>query len=440
MTDTSLTSAPVASDDWNSTLKYGFGSVFVVLFGLILWLAMTKISAAVVAPGVVAVETNKKTVQHLEGGIIAEILVRDGVRVQRGDTLVKLDATKNTAAEQLLNRQLAIALALETRLLSQANRQTELKFPSIVLAQQGEPLVADAITDNERQFQSRLNALHSAMNIINQQIKQAESDRQQAIADNASARQLLATNEKELPVIRDLFKKGLSNLARLTALERTQQQAESAFGKSEIDLKRSDDKIAEFSGRIEQLNREYVQEAASALVDVRKMINDYTQQLVVARDSLRRIDIVAPVTGTVLQLRFFTTGGVIKAGDPILDIVPDNEKFFVKAKVSPVDVDRVHQGAAVEIRLPQFSQYESQTIKGHVRVVGSDTVHDDASKKDPHYEVEVESDKSTIPAEIAKALRSGMTADVIIATQDRTALEYVVSPIFDEFKRSLRER
>ena len=163
------------------------------------------------------------------------------------------------------------------------------------------------------------------------------------------------------------------------------------------------------------------------------------QQIIIAQDTLHRVDIVAPVSGTVQQLRIFTRGGVIRPGDPILDIVPASAVMVVKAKIAPVDIDRVRIDRPVEIRLPQFQKYQSEVIRGLVKSVSQDTILDEAARMS-YYAMEIVVDRSTIPAAIADRLSAGMTTDVIIPTGERTVLQYLVAPISDSLSKTFRER
>ena len=203
------------------------------------------------------------------------------------------------------------------------------------------------------------------------------------------------------------------------------------------------EKVNELQANIERLKQEYRQEAANALPDVRKVISDATQQLALASDALQRVDIKAPVTGTVQQLKVFTLGGVIRAGDPILDIVPLSDTLVVRAKVLPVDVDRILTGEHVEIRIPQFTKFELQPIEGVVRSISRDSMLDPQGTPGPaqaYYAVEVAVDRASIPEGIRDRLIAGMTVDTIIRTQERTVLSYLAAPLTNRLAKSMHER
>lgn len=430
---------PVVSTDWRGSLRSGF-VIVIATFGIFGgWAALAKIDGGVVAPGTIAVEANRKTVQHLEGGIVEELLVRDGSLVKEGDVLLRLDQTRVTASSDTFRKQEAALLVHEARLKAQSNSEPTFAIPPTVLAQQGDPLVAAAIRDHQRQFEAKRQTLAGGLDILATQIRQARKDADQARDDERAARLRLASIDTELPGLRSLLAKGLTQLSRVAGLERDRLVIQNALDKATNDIVRTREKIAEFEARHVQLEQEYRQEAATALPDVRRMINDVVQQILVASDAQKRSDVRAPVSGTVQQLRIFTQGGVIRAGEPILDIVPSTSELVVKARVSTIDIDRVRPDLPVEIRLPQFQRFQSEVVRGSVRSVSRDTLQDETTKQ-PYFALEVVVDRSSIPEYINERLVAGMTTDVIILTSQRTVLGYLVAPLANRVALGFRER
>ena len=437
--DILIASAPQPSADYRSTLLRGYGVVLGSMLALVGWSALARIDSAVVASGVISIESNRKTVQHLEGGIVSEILVRDGDVVKQGDVILRLDQTRSAASEELYRKQQAIALALETRLMAQVNQLESLVFPPQVNALASDPTVQAAQVDNQRQFEGRRRTFLSAFSVLESQISQAQKDINQARSDKQTAEQQLGSVVQELRPLEKLLQQGLVPLPRVTGLQRQEQQLRGASAKADIDLARATERTVEIESKQRQLRQEYSQEAATAIPDVRKTLSDLEQQLVLARDTLKRVDILAPVGGTIQQLRIFTIGGVIKPGDAVVDIVPVSAKLVAKARVMPVDIDRVYQGQPVEIRLPQFQRYQSEVMRGTVRTVSRDTVPDETNKQS-YYAMEIEVDRTSIPPEIDSKLVAGMTTEVIVPTGERTVLQYFVSPLMNRLAISLRER
>ena len=438
-----LLPAPIAPTDWRVMVRAAAGAIvftFVVLGG---WSSIARIDSAVVADGAVAIESNRKTIQHLEGGIVREILVRDGAFVHQGDTLVRLDPTRNAATDKGSRQQLAIASALQARLMAQRDLADTIDFPADVTALNDDPLIANAIHDNQSQFDNRRQSLLRGNEVIEQQISQAKDEIRQAVLDEKTARQQIDSIGIELPNLKSLLDKGLVTLPRVTTLERQLIQVQGQFEGAEISRTKAQEKVAELQARIDQLKQDFRQEAANALPDVRKAISDARQQLIIANDALQRIEIKAPVTGTVQQLKMFTIGGVIKPGDAILDIVPSSDTLVVRAKVLPIDVDRILTGENVEIRVPQFMKFELKPIMGTVRSISRDSIVDapgPSGQAPTYFAVEVAVDRASIPEEIRDRMISGMTVDTIIRTQERTVLSYLVAPLRNRLAKSMRER
>lgn len=438
-----LLPAPVPSTDWRVMLRAASGVIvftFVVLGG---WSAVARLDSAVVADGAVAVESNRKTVQHLEGGIVREILVRDGDNVRQGDTLIRLDPTRNAAADLGYREQLAIASALQARLVAQRDMADRIELPSEVTSLKNDTLIANAIHDNQSQFDNRRESLSRGTEVIEKQVAQAQDEIRQASLDQRTAQQQIESINVELPNLRVLLEKGLVALPRVTTLERQLIQTQGQLETAQISKTKAAEKVGELQARIDQLKQDYRQEAANALPDVRKTISDARQQLVVAHDALQRIEIKAPVTGTVQQLKMFTIGGVIRPGDPIMDIVPSTDVLVVRAKVMPVDVDRIVAGDVVEVRVPQFVRFELKPIMGAVRSISRDSIQDapgSTGQVQTYFAVEVTVDRASIPEEIRDRLSAGMTVDAIIRTQERTVLSYLVAPLRNRLAKSMRER
>ncbi|MBN8989902.1 MAG: HlyD family type I secretion periplasmic adaptor subunit [Rhizobiales bacterium] len=413
---------------------------FVVLGG---WSALARIDSAVVAEGVVAIESNRKTIQHLEGGIVREILVRDGDVVQQGDVLVRLDPTRNAAADVGFRQQLAIASALQARLIAQREMAETVNFPPDVMILKDDPLIANAIHDNQSQFDNRRQSLLRGKEVFEQQIAQTKDEIRQAVLDEKTARQQIDSIGQELPNLKMLLEKGLVALPRVTTLERQLIQVQGQFEGAQISRTKATEKVGELQARIDQLKQDYRQEAANTLPDVRKTISDARQQLVVASDALRRIEIKAPVSGTVQQLKMFTIGGVIRPGDPILDIVPSSDTLVVRSRVLPIDVDRILPGQSVELRVPQFMKFELKPLVGTLRSISRDSIVDTpgpSGQPQPYFAVEIAVDRNTIPEDLRDRMTAGMTVDTIIRTRERTVLSYLVAPLSNRLAKSMRER
>ncbi|MCA1951460.1 MAG: HlyD family type I secretion periplasmic adaptor subunit [Hyphomicrobiales bacterium] len=433
------THVPVPSTDWRGMLRIGNMVAFGGFGTFLLWASIARLDGAAIAAGVVSTETNRKTIQHLEGGIVQEILVRDGMRVTANQVLIRLDPTRLDTQGDLYANQLAILQAQEARLLAEFELKEQLELPPEVLRRASEPSVAPVIADQKRLFESRRAAVLRNSGIAEAQIEQTRKEIEQAKSDIATARATLDQVNAELEALMPLFRRQLVPTTRIAPLEREKLRLTGIINNGEIQTTRLQDKLNEFLLRLQQVLQDYKQEASAQLVDIRKQLSDVRQQLLLTADLQRRSEIRAPIAGVVQQLRIFTVGGVIRPGDPILDLVPENDDLVIRAKVSPNDADRVATGLNAEIRFPGFSYWGSQVIRGTVTAMSRDRIVENGGK-DVYFAADVTVNKETVPKEISERLSAGLSADIVITTGERTVMSYLLKPITERFWTSMRER
>lgn len=431
--------APKASADWRAAVNAGYIVVAVMLGVFLLWTLMARLDGAAVAPGVVSVESNRKTIQHLEGGIVREILVRDGDLVQKDQVLIRLDPTKANSAEELYRDQLAIQLAQEARFLAERDGADRLTLPKEISALSSNPAVARAIDDERQQFIQRRATLLRMVQVADTQIAQATKEAEQNDIDNKTARATLTNLDKELAGLRELFEKNLVTVSRLSSLEREKLRLTGLIENTDVGSGKLNEKVQELRLKRDQARQDYRQDAANRLGDIQKSITELRQQLVVASDTQRRIDVRAPATGVIQQLRIFTIGGVVRPGDPILDLVPASDSLMVRAKISPLDADRVTTDMEAEIRFPSFRTLGLPVIRGKIIAISHDRLIDDITK-DPYFDAQIRVDRKDLPEAIAGKLSAGMPTDVIVPTGERTVFTYLVTPLIERFYTSMRER
>ncbi|WP_152044608.1 HlyD family type I secretion periplasmic adaptor subunit [Aureimonas psammosilenae] len=434
-----LAEAPPLRTDWRASLRLGYIVLFLSVGLGGGWAAFAHVDAAVVVNGTFAVETNRKTVQHLEGGIVSDILVRDGDRVEAGQTLIRLDTTRIEAAAANAAKALAGALATEARHTAQRDVKDYMVVPA-----EAEALLSgyapDAIEDNHREFESRRQVMAGSIELLEAQAKQAKNEIAQTRLDLQSAADQMRSVDKELASVRPLLAKGLVALSRVTTLERQKAQYEGQIKKARNDAIKGEDKIAELELRKLAVRKDYQQEAANALVDTGRQVANFREQRQVALDQLSRTDIRSPVAGTVQEMRVFTVGGVIRPGEPILDVVPESDALAIRAKITPTDIDRIHEGMAVDINLGNLMKYRREKVSGRLRFVSRDVVSEAGRATPPAFTIEVVLDPASIPEDVRPKLVAGMEATVILPTKGRTVLQYLTAPILENFEESLRER
>jgi HlyD family secretion protein len=428
-----------ALQDWRKFALAGYAVIFLT-FGIAGgWAAIAKIDRAVVAPGFVSVETNHKTVQHFEGGIIREILVKEGDSVKEGQVLIRMEKVQAQANSDLLNNQLYSYLALEARLLAERDEREAIAWPPEFGSRENDPQIAKLMSDEVGQFNERRSSLNGQIKIIESKAGQLKTEIGGiGIEKDSEEKQVKYINE-ELVSLRKLLAKQLVPTQRVFAMERERTRLEGAIGKAISDAAKAQGAIAEMGIQVSQLQQKFKEDVATALLDVRQKIGDYRQRSIVAQDVLRRIEVTSPRSGTVQNLKASTLGQVVRAGEALLDIVPLDERLIVQAQFSPGDIDIVHQGQSAEIRFPAFHSRTLPLMMGHLESVSRDRLMDEATKQ-PYYLGIVSINKADIPDDYRARLRSGMPAEIIVASGERTVLTYLVSPLSSSIRKTFIEQ
>jgi HlyD family secretion protein len=434
-----MSSAPVASANWRPFAFSGF-ALILLTFGVAGgWAAITKIDRAVVAPATVSIETNRKIVQHFEGGIVREILVKEGQSVSMGQVLIRLQEVQAQANMDLLRNQLATNRAIEARLVAERDQAKEIVWPPEVLDQRSDPMIQRVMTDQAAQFKDRAASLNGQVDVLMSRISQLRTEISGLRVDKESTEKGVEYINRELKGLRELIKDELVPVTKLYAMERERTRLEGVIGRSLADMAKCEGQIQEINIQIQQLRKKFQEEVAGLLTEVRQKIDDSREKLAVAKDVLRRVDIVSPRAGTVQNLKVASRGQVIRSGEVLLEIVPQDEPLVVNAQFSPNDIDGVTAGQEVEIRFPAFHMRTLPVMVGRLASVSHDRLIDEQSKQ-PYFLGIVSIERSQIPEQLRSRIRSGMPAEVIAASGERTVLQYIVSPLRSAFRKSFIER
>ncbi len=414
-------------------------AVIGVMFGCFgFWAATAPLTSAAVAPGVVKVDTNRKTVQHLEGGIIREILVREGAEVKQGQVLVRLDGLDAESDHDSVRGDLDALLAGEARLVAQRDRLAEIAFPRELLERRSEPAVAEAMAGQERIFSDQADVLKSEIEVWRQRIAQYRAQITALASQIAAIEQQMPSLQEELKDARTLFKDGYGVKSRAFGLER-----QIAAGKGEADANRARidslrQQIAEAEAQIENVRASQVKTASERLREVQTKRSEREKVLLKTSARAERRDILAPEDGVVMNLRYFTPGGVVAPGGDILDLVPVQDKMVLDVKIQPLDIDVVRPGLSATVRLVAFKQRVTPTLEGALTRVSADAEVDERSGETYFTAtVEVNADQFKHLPEVK--LYPGMPVDVSIVTGERTLLEYLFQPFTDSFAHAFRE-
>lgn len=414
--------------------------VFLLFFGGFgLWAATAPLSSAAIAPGTVRVESQRKTVQHLEGGIIDDLLVREGEVVQRGQILVVLDRTQAASRRDALRNQYISLQAEKARLLAERDGAERIEFPRELESARAERRIAEVLAGQEQIFATQRQSLRRQVSILERRIDQLQSQIDGLEAQIDAEQQQLQLIRQETQDVQSLFDKGLERKARLLALQRETARLEGLKADHFAQIARASQAIGEAELQILGLQDRLDASVASDLEEVERKLVDTEEELRAAEDVLNRREIRAPTTGTVINLRFFTTDGVIEPGAPVLDIVPQHDRLIIEAEVSPLDIDVVSAGLDAQVRLTAFKLRNAPMLKGHVIQVSADRLVNERTGS-AYYSALIEIDGPEVERVDGLALYPGMPAEVIVETGKRTLLQYLAQPVGDSFVRAFREQ
>jgi len=407
--------------------------------GIGAWAWLAPLSAAVIGPGLVKVDMNRKTVQHQEGGIVGEILVRDGSKVAAGQTLVVLKDVRVDASNEAVRTQLDAELAKAARLSAEQTGASRIAFAPELAERRTDARVAELLRRETSVFRSRRQALANQLALIGNQIRETQEEIKARAGQLKADEAALRFQREEQSQNEALAKQGFVSKTRLLTLQRATAEYESRRAENQAELARAHQKVSDLQLRAETLRSTFQQEASSELRQTTAATFDLRERLRPAQDAEQRQRITAPIAGEVVDLKVNTVGAVIAPRDPILDIVPDNPMLIVEARVRPEDISYVRAGALADVRLTAFRQRITPTVEGKVSYISADRLVDKTNNA-PYYLVNVR-----VPAEaLRKAgdlkLQAGMPAEVFIQTTSRNALEYLLDPILGFLQRSLREQ
>ncbi|MET4116008.1 HlyD family type I secretion membrane fusion protein [Bradyrhizobium sp. JR4.1] len=407
--------------------------------GLGTWAVTAPLNGAVVANAVIKVDGNRKSVQHLDGGIVNELHVREGDKVLAGDLLILLDETQARAEYDVLTQEFAVLRATEIRLLTELEHGSELVMPPDLKARTNDPYLKSVWNGQLSQFQSRRAALEGQRSVIREKINQLGSQIVGAEAQAKSFTDQINSIHKEATDIAPLVERGLIARPRILQLERTAFGLEGQIADTTANIAKARQAIAEQEQQIAQLDNDRMTDVTKDLRDTQAKLLEVIPKAMNAKAVLGRMEIRAPYTGRVVGLSVFSVGGVIQRGDKILDIVPDEDSLTIEAQVGVDDISDVHPDTRAEVHLTAYKQRIVPIIHGDVIQVSADRLTDPKTNA-PYYTAFVRIDRDELAAMPNIRLYPGMPATVMIPTVQRTAFEYIVGPLAMSFNQSFRQK
>jgi HlyD family secretion protein len=419
-------------------MLFGVLTSLVFVGGFAVWSVTAPLAEAAIAPGVIKVEGTRRTISHLEGGIVREILIRDGAKVQAGDVLMRLDQVQADSSLETQRAQRWALLAQDARLAAELAQQQEIRFPTDLLASR-EPRAVEAVAGQRALFGARKANLASQLQVFQSRIEQQRAVIAGAQGQMAATHRQLALIRQEEAMRRSLVQQGLARLPDLLALQRAMAGLEGTLLDLNGQIERAQATVAESQKQMQQTVDQRLQEAGTEQRDVRSKLSETEEKLRAAADVVTRRDITAPESGTIVNLRQFTIGGVVKPGDPVVDLVPDNDRLVAQVNIQPTDIDVVYPGLAAEIRLPAFKQRLVPYLHGHVTWVAADVTTNEQTRQQ-YYPAYIALDPGQIERLPNVFLTPGMPVEGHVKIGERSFFRYITQPIRDSFHRAFREQ
>ncbi|WP_170341382.1 HlyD family type I secretion periplasmic adaptor subunit [Ruegeria arenilitoris] len=417
----------------------GFAALAILVGGLGVWSVRTHLAGAIVTQAVVEVQSNRQVVEHPDGGVVGDILVRDGDRVEQGDLLLRFDDTFLKSEKVIVESQLFELLARKVRLEAErdgadANALAD-RMQKLAAA---EPIDRELIDGQTRLYSARLETLSKKIDQLGKQRVQIESEIDGTKAQLVALRRQLELIGNELEDQQNLLTRGLTQASRVSALQREEASLTGEIGRLEAAVARLNGQIATTELQVVELAAARREEAIAELRQVQSEVVELAQRRLSLNERLARLDIRAPVSGTVFGSQVFAVQSVVQPAEPMMYVVPQNTPLVVAARVGAIHVDQLHVGQPVALRFPAFNQRETPEIEGRVINVSADTLKDEQTGF-TYYRADVVPVEGELERLNGQVLLPGMPVEALIKTDERTPLSYLIKPMADYFNRSFRE-
>lgn len=423
-----------------SPMRWGLAVLLIGFGGFALWAGFAPLDAGIPADAVVEVTGNRKIVQHLEGGTIDEILVKEGVQVNEGQVLVRLNPTRAQAEHGIVNTQFISAKAIEARLLAERDDLPNLVVdPDIAERFKDDVRFENAVRAQQRLFQTRRDALRGEIAILEENQRGAEAQLRGLTQVQANRQTQINFINRELKGVRELANEGYLPRNRMFELERDAAQLQAALSSDVVEAGRVRNQIAELKLRVLQRQQDYQKEVQSQLSDIQKEAAALQDRLISLDYTLDNTQIRAPIDGIVQNIKVHTVGGVIGPGTTLMEVVPEGDAYLVQAQVPVQAIDRLHAGLPVEITFPALNHASTPNIPGKVLTVSADRLIDEATQM-PYYRTQVEVTPEGMEMLGDNLIRPGMPATILIRTGERTMLSYLLKPLLERIDMSFKEQ
>ena len=432
-----------APEDPRRTIRklnlFGFSVIVVMLGGVGGWAATSQLAGAVIAPGTIVVESNVKKVQHPTGGIVGEILVKEGSAVTVDQIVMRLDDTVTKSTLGIVRSQLDELVARQARLVAERDGADAIGFPDELTARGGDPSVKAATAGEDKLFESRRSTRAGQKGQLVERKGQTNEEIVGLSAQRAGKESEARFIAEELRGVAELYKKNLVPISRFMQLQRDQARIEGERGQLTAEIARSRVKISETELQILQIDHDFRTEVLKDLREAQGKIAELRERFTAAEDQLKRVDIRAPQSGFVHQLAVHTVGGVVANGEVIMMVVPRADDLVVEARVAPQDIDQLVEGARTAVRIMAGNQRTTPDVAGVLTRISADLTKEQQTNQS-YYVVRVALDPEQVRRLGDLKLVPGMPVEAFIQTQERTPLQYLLKPLLEQVARTFRER
>lgn len=431
---------PVVADKTGDATRIAHKGVLLILFflaGFSIFSMLAPIGGAVIAEGIVKVATNRKTVQHLEGGIIKEISIKEGGMVQQGQTLITLEDIKASSAYNYLTDQRDALVAKQARLQAEVTMAGNISYPESLTSRRSARIV-DMLKKESDVFNSRRKLLNDTVNLLQIQIEESRESEQHLAQQLKEIQGNIRIHEEQVKMRENLLEKNFVGKADVLNFQQALLEKRGQLSEQSSELARTREQISSLQlAKVNARNR-YVQDAEAELKDTNNQLAGTEEQIRPLKDTFERMVVTAPITGQVINLQVTTIGGVIKPGEPLMDIVPETADLVIEAKVNNRDIDSVHLGQDAELQLNAYNLRTTPLVGGKVIYIASDALVD-KDGKNYFYLSHIQVSKEDLIKIKNIKLEAGMPVTSYIKTQNRTLVEYLASPLIDRMRHSFRD-
>jgi len=415
----------------------GWSIVVVFIFGGITWASATRIDGAAIALGIVGVESNRKSVAHLEGGIVREILVAEGDRVSKGQALIRMDKTRSRASLDLLQGRMDALVSKKARLDAERRDLATIEFPPELLDRAHQGKLLDIMDGEMQVLDTRRRNLDRKDRILKERIQKQRANIRGSNGKRVASQKRLKLLKEEFAMMSGLLAEGLVAKNRVLSVERKIADTQGDIHDLSSRVAQAGDEIAKLEMERAQIMEQHQQDVALTHQETNERIAEVAEKIRAAKDILQRTDVVAPGDGVVVALRQHTVGGVVQAGEPVLELIPDHDRYVIDLRIDPNDIDIVYPGQTARVRLSAFNARTTPMITGEVVHVSADRLVDPATGVG-YFSGRVIPNTLTMQ-EDTPLLSSGMQAEVYLVTGERTVLDYLLDPLVRASERAGRE-